>query len=89
MLTSSVMSSATYVIITYTHACNTYILTSTVHVYSNKYNNGTMCQSIYICYCKWTSIVVAPAMEQCVNLPEDNFMQQKSIVYDSSDSVEY
>ena len=26
-------------------------------------------------------------MEQCVNLPEDNFILQKSIVYDSSDSV--
>ena len=48
MLTSSVMSSVTYMIIKYTHACNTYILTSTVHVYSNKYNNGTMCQSINI-----------------------------------------
>ena len=33
------------------------------------------------------SIVVAPAMEQCVSLPEDSFIQQKSIVYDSSDSV--
>ena len=46
-----------------------------------------MCQSIYICNFRWTSIVVAPAMEQCVNLPEDNFIQQKSIVYDSSDLV--
>ena len=33
------------------------------------------------------SIVVAPAMEQCVSLPEDSFIQQKSIVYDSNDSV--
>ena len=47
-----------------------------------------MCQSIYIYLILWvTSIVVAPAMEQCVSLPEDNFIQQKSIVYDSSDSV--
>ena len=46
-----------------------------------------MCQSIYIDYCRWTSIVVALTMEQYVNLPEDNFIQQKSIVYDSSDSV--
>ena len=33
------------------------------------------------------SIVVAPAMEQCVSLPEDSFIQQKRIVYDSNDSV--
>ena len=33
------------------------------------------------------SVVVVPAMEQCVSLPEDSFIQQKSIVYDSSDSV--
>ena len=33
------------------------------------------------------SIVVAQAMDQCVSLPEDSFVQQKRIVYDSSDSV--
>ena len=62
-----------------------------LYTYSNKCNNGTMYQSIYIyiyiCYRRWTSIVVVPAMEQCVSLPEDSFIQQKGIVYDSSDSV--
>ena len=79
-------------IIKYTHACNTYILTSAIHIYSNKYNNGTMCQSIYISATVGgrLPIVVAPDMEQCVNLSEDNFIQEKIIVYDiHADHYEY